>query len=362
MIALARAYRAQAFGDVATTLELGRQALDRFPESDHVWRAGAGVLLALGHWTSGDLATAQLVHDAGVADLERSGDIRLAISAMYDGAELRKARGRLSEAKRAYERALELPQAHGGSAMPGVGDLYLGLSDLYREWNDLPTAHGHLVRGEELCRQLALSQTPARMCVARARLLQVEGDLDGALRQLVEAERLELRGPVPETRPIAALKARLWLAQGRLAEAHDWAHASALSLEDNLAYPREFAHITLARVLLASDRDVREFLERLLGAAEAGGRNGSSLEMLVLLALAHHKRRDQRAALSALERALALAEPEGYVRSFVDEGEPMRDLLRQAVAAGVSAPYAVRLLAPWRDQPAQRLSPAWPRH
>jgi len=76
--------------------------------------------------------------------------------------------------------ALELAQAHGGSAMPGVSDLHLGLSDLYREWNDLPTAHGHLLRGEELGRQLALPQTPARLCVARARLLQVDGDLDGA--------------------------------------------------------------------------------------------------------------------------------------------------------------------------------------
>ncbi|HET6319009.1 MAG TPA: AAA family ATPase, partial [Chloroflexota bacterium] len=345
MIALARAFRAQALGDVATTLELGRQALDRFPESDHVWRAGAGVLLALAHWIGGDLATAQLVHDAGVADLERSGDIRLAISAVYDGAELRKARGRLSEAKRAYERTLELAQAHGGSAMPGVGDLHLGLSDLYREWNDLPTAHGHLLRGEELGRQLALPQTPARMCVARARLLQLDGDLDGALDLLVQAERLELRGPVPETRPVGSLKARLWLAQGRLAEAHDWAHASALSLEDNLDYPREFAHITLARVLLAADRDVRAFLERLLGAAEAGGRNGSSLEILVLLARAHHQRRDMRAALSTLEGALLLAEPEGYVRLFIDEGEPMRDLLRHAVAAGVSGTYAQRLVS-----------------
>ena len=92
IVALARAYLAQVLGDVATTRDRARQALDLMPEDDHLWRGGAAVLLALTHWAAGDLEEAQHVHDGGVASLERTGDISLAISAAYDGADLRKAR------------------------------------------------------------------------------------------------------------------------------------------------------------------------------------------------------------------------------------------------------------------------------
>jgi LuxR family maltose regulon positive regulatory protein len=112
---------------------------------------------------------------------------------------------------------------------------------------------------------------------------------------------------------------------------------------DDLSYLREFEHITLARVLLArskSDRANRSMLEamglleRLLKAAEEGGRTGSVIEILVLQALAHQAQGDIPAALIPLERALTLAEPEGYVRMFVDEGPPMAVLLEKATKHG----------------------------
>ena len=80
-------------------------------------------------------------------------------------------------------------------------------------------------------------------------------------------------------------------------------------------------------------------LERLLQAAQAGGRLGSALEILVLQALAHHAQGDSPAALVPLERALTLAEPEGYVRLFLDEGAPMAQLLRDAAARRIRLDY-----------------------
>jgi LuxR family maltose regulon positive regulatory protein len=347
IIALARAFDAQARGDVATTVERARQALDLMPESDHVWRAGAAILLALAQWTTGNVAAAQRVHDDGVSSLARTGDISLAISAAYDGADLRKVRGRLAEARAVYERWLRVANdnGHGADAVPGVADLHFGLSDLYCEWNDVETATWHLRRGEDLAKRAALPQTPARACVARARVLQLTGDLDGALQQLEHAERLFMRDPVPAIRPIGALKARLWLAQGRLAEALDWTRAHGLSADDQLAYPREFEHITLARVLIArGGTTALQLLGRLLDEADAHGRTGSVIEILTFQALAHRTRGGSASALAALERALGLSEPEGYVRVFVDEGEPMRELLRQAMAAGIASAYVRRLL------------------
>jgi hypothetical protein len=113
-----------------------------------------------------------------------------------------------------------------------------------------------------------------------ARLRQAQGHLDGALTLLHEAEHLFVSDFFPNV-PIAAWKSRVWVAQGRLGDALDWARERGLSAHDDLSYLREFEHLPLARVLLAqykSERaervilEVRGLLERLLQAAEAGER------------------------------------------------------------------------------------------
>jgi len=187
-----------------------------------------------------------------------------------------------------------------------------------------------------------------------ARIKEAQGDLDGALDLLDEAERQYVESPDPDVRPVAALKTRVWVAQGRLTEALGWTRDQGLSAHDDLSYLREFEHITLARVLLArykSDREehsiheAMELLECLLQAAEEGGRMGSVIEILMLQALAHEVQGDSSTALVPLERALSLAEPEGYVRVFVDEGRPMAQLLSEAAAHGIMPAYTTKLLA-----------------
>jgi LuxR family maltose regulon positive regulatory protein len=138
------------------------------------------------------------------------------------------------------------------------------------------------------------------------------------------------------------MKARIWVVQGKLTKALEWAHEQGLSSNDAPSYLREFEHVMLARVLIARYKSDREtgsiqeaisLLERLLQAAEAGGRMGSVIEILALLTLAHAAQGNLPPALVSLERALALAEPEGYVRLFVDEGEPMAELLTRMNAS-----------------------------
>jgi LuxR family maltose regulon positive regulatory protein len=211
-----------------------------------------------------------------------------------------------------------------------------------------------------------------------ARIRKAEGDLAGALDLLQEAEHVYVSDFFPYVRPIAALVTRVWVAQGRLGEALDWARDLGLSAHDDLSYLREFEHITLARVLLAGSKSARteqslleamELLERLLHAAEAGERTGSIIEILVLQALAHQMQGDISAALRPLERALMLAEPEGYVRIFVDEGPPVAVLLAKlhehsrkrprAALTNVPLAYIERLLALLRGERVQEgISPA----
>jgi len=232
--------------------------------------------------------------------------------------------------------------------------MYVGMSELHREHNDLNAATQHLLRSKELGEHTGLPQNRCRWCVAMARIQEAQGDLDGALDLLHEAERLYVSDFYPNVRPIAALKARMWVAQGRLGEALGWTREQGLFAHDDLGYLHEFEHITLARVLLArckSDREERSIheaiglLERLLQAAEAGGRMGSVIGIQVLQALAHQAQGDISPALVPLEHALALAEPEDYVRVFVDEGIPMAQLLSEAAAHGIMPDYTARLLA-----------------
>ena len=142
----------------------------------------------------------------------------------------------------------------------------------------------HLLTSKELGEHAGLPQNPYRWRVAMARIREAEGDLDGALDLLDEAERLYVGDFSPNVRPVAALRARVWIAQGALGEALGWAREQGLSVEDDLSYLREFEHITLARVLLAQDTAERaervlaeatRLLERLLRAAEEGARTGS---------------------------------------------------------------------------------------
>jgi len=294
-----------------------------------------------------------------MALVQKAGNLSDALGCAIALADIRIVQGRLREAMRTYERALQLATESGASVLRGTADMYVGMSQLLRERNDLHAATQDLLRSKELGELAGLPQNRYRWRVAMARIREAQGDLDGALDLLHEAERLYVGDFFPYVRPIAASVSRVWVAQGRVSEALDWAREQDLSVSDDLSYLREFEHITLARVLLArstsdrADRSIREamgLLERLLHAAETGERTGSVIEILVLQALAHQAQGDIPAALAPLSRALTLAEPEGYVRIFVDEGPPMAVLLQEAAKHGNrawgagNAPNSVRQL------------------
>jgi LuxR family maltose regulon positive regulatory protein len=180
----------------------------------------------------------------------------------------------------------------------------------------------------------------------RAGLRLAEGDADGCLALLEEAERVYDTDFSPAVRPIGARRARTYVRQGNLDAARAWVRERNLSTDDELRYVTEFEHITLAIVIINDRPGERELqhvsamLDRLLAAAEAGGRGSSVIEILAVQALACDARGDTPGALDALRRAVALAEPEGYVRVFDYLGPRLR-ALREALATG-SAPSRAR--------------------
>jgi ATP/maltotriose-dependent transcriptional regulator MalT len=367
-IASARAYRSLALGDIPGTVKHAQRALKLTPEGDQARYSQATSLLGLAQYASGDLEAAERSLTEFHANLRKTGDIQTLTGITFLLADIRVALGRLHEAESSYQQSMGIATSQDEPMVLGMADLYRGLGELYVEWGDLEAAAQHLLTSQKLGEQAPLPNWAQRLCVSQARLKEAQGDLDEALALLDEAERVQIRGPLPDVRPVAALKAWIWLKQGRLAEAQGWAREQGLSADDELSYGREFEHITLTRVLSAAGKGNREggsleeatrLLGRLLQAAEAGGRLGSAIQILVLQAIAFQAQDDVPGALAALERALAMAEAEGYVRIFVDEGEAIRGLLEKQARNRDHAlsGYAGKLLAAL-PQPAAALESA----
>ena len=232
----------------------------------------------------------------------------------------------------------------------GTADMHIGLSEVLLERNDLAAALRHLDASTQLGEQAGLPQHAYRWRVARGSPPTGRRRSGGRARPprrgrarlqhrhvASGATRRRRQGAGPARRPATSRPPRRWASE------------RGLTADDDLSYVREYEHITLARVLLAThaaDRDDRSaddairLLERLLAAAEEGQRTGSAIEILIVLALAHQARGDHTAATAALEQALARAEPEGYVRIFVDELPALAPLLRATSRQGVAGDHA----------------------
>ena len=369
-IAAYRAAIAQARGDIDGTVAHARHTLELAGPNDHLARGAAAGFLGLAAWAAG-----RPRHRRGHV---RHGGREPACGRQHRGRARRDRRpGRHvahprqpAEARRLYERALAVAERRQGSApfttvLSSTGDLHVGLADVLREQGDLDAAANHLQVARELGDRASFLENRYRWYTAMAGLLQARGDLDGAVRMLDDAEAEYLPGFFPDVRPIPASRARVRIAQGRLADAWDWAHEHHVTAADPPAFLAEFNQLTLARLLIGqyrADRDesgieqARALLDRVADAAQAAGRAGSLVEARLVRALARHAAGDTDAAISDLAAALTNGVPAGYVRLFLDEGPPMHELLRAAARRpepAASGEYADLVLrAAERDQAA----------
>jgi LuxR family maltose regulon positive regulatory protein len=350
-IARYRAALALTTGDLGAAQVHAERALALADADDHLGRGAASALMGLARWAAGELDPAYDAFAAGMASLGQGDFLADVVGGAVTLADIRIEQGRLGEALRLYEDGLALAIRSGGPPLRGAADMHVGIAAVATERGDLETAVRHLAASRDLGDESGLPKHPWRWRLTTARVRQAEGDLDGALRLIEDAEPVYTTDFSPDVRPIQAVKARTWIVRGDLAAAGAWARSRGLDAADAPAYLRAFEEATFARLLLArgirddDDRalaDAASLAERLRGSAEAGGRYGSAIDAGVVLAVARHRRRDLDAALEALDQAFAHAEPEGHARNFLDEGEPMVALLR---VAAKDRPYAKRLLA-----------------
>jgi len=245
-----------------------------------------------------------------------------------------------------------------------------GLAEILREWNELEQAEHLLDQGMELIEAglTAEGEVVALGYITRARLLIARFEYDQALAVLDTFTRLARQYALTSyliTRS-EAWRAHIQLVQGNLKAALSWAEQCNLTVsDDTLSYTRERAYLTLARVLIVQGRDqlspsllhdAFSLLGRLLQNAEARACGSSVLEILLLQSLCLTALGDRNAVFPVFSRALSLAEPEGYVRLFADEGAPMRNLLREARSRRIAPHVVARLLAAFGAPAEERLA------
>ncbi|WP_395728058.1 tetratricopeptide repeat protein [Nakamurella sp.] len=369
MVAVYRAAVAQARGDVAGTVAQAERALSVADRDDHDSRAAAAGFLGLAAWAAGDLDVAVDTFTGAVGSLRAAGKVTDTLGATVVLAQMVLAQGRPDEARRMYEHALDAAGRHRGPPLSIKGDLHVGLADVLREQGRLDAAEEHLRIADEFGPGGSLPENRHRWYTTAAGLQRARGDLDAAVALLDQAETHYLPGYFPDVRPIAATRARVRIAQGRLADVRAWARERASTSEpvtpalppqrgdpgrevtadgaggepsldpgDPPTYLAEYDQLTLARLLIAEGDLTGALgrLDRLLDVARAAGRRGSVIEIRLVRALAHEAAGHPDAATTDLAVALDDGVPAGYCRLFLEEGPPMARLLTRP--SGPAAP------------------------
>ena len=360
-------------GDVAGAIDQAQRARRLLPEEDLYFRRMVVRSLGVALLYRGDAVGAQPLFEEDARVSRQEGDITGLLAATRLWAVALMARGRLRQARQAIDAAEPfLPQAP-GMLHPAAIKLLVVHADLLRECNELDEAAALCDKALAMARAvLYLFGLGANLMLARVR--QAQGRLDDGLAAIDEALRLAKTYDITDLDDalVYAYRARLFLAGGDLEAAAAWARECGLPAgtgglragdpaRSSLPYyVREIEQASLARVCLAQGRAEQALavLRPLLATVEEQGRAGGAIEALALEALALQAAGQAAAALAALGRALTLAEPEGYVRTFADEGAPMARLLELAAGQGICPAYARRLLAvmgaprPGRARPA----------
>ncbi|MES0361772.1 MAG: LuxR C-terminal-related transcriptional regulator [Anaerolineales bacterium] len=355
-ISAIRALYALKKAQIPQSIEFSNQALDYLPK-DYFNRGVAYFSLGWAKKVQGDLSGAIQAYDEGRRASLAAGNQILAQVIILDIGKTQSLQGHLHQAAETFREAIGFKYEKSEIKIPYASPASISLANILREWNELDAAMSHLEEGIEIGLASKIVDGVAVGYASMALVALAQGDLEAAIQACKKTERMvkDIPDLEPETLTITLdSRVRLSISQNKLTEAARYIQESGLSVDTKIKYIADFEHIVLARVLIHSGRensaaqdvsDVHKLLEEILKMASSAGYLSLRIEALALQALAFDVQGKHDQALNSLEEALSLAESEGYIRTFVDEGEPMAKLLRSAASRDISKNYVHTLLA-----------------
>lgn len=336
-VAAIRATLAATLKQVETLVHQSQRALEYLHPQNLAFRTSTAWKLGYAYHLTGDRPAARQAYEQVIAIGQASGNTIFTIMATIGLGALAEIDTRLPEAASTFRRSLEMFGEH---PLPSGGEAYLGLARIAYEWNDLDAALEHAQRGGHLFQQMESADRFIDCDLLFARLKLAQGDAPGARAMLAETAQLARARNLHHRLPkIAAMQVVALLhEQGRQA---DWQRA-ATDLLHGYDLPLSLARVRLAQ---GDGPGAWHVLETAHRRAEEKGWADEQLQALVLMAMACHAQADATRAHSILHAALTAAAPGGYIRTFVDQGPPMFELLSEAAAQGIMADYVGKLLA-----------------
>ena len=341
-------------GDIPRAIELCLKARETVPASNLALQFDTLVTLGYEYFLNGDFANASQILDKAIRSGVSAGSIIYTVAASCFMARLLAVQGLLHASYDTYQMAAHLIPEASEEHRDARALVNVGMADLLCEWNDLDAALVHLQQGLALLPFWGKADDLALAYVTLARIHLAQANRNEAAEAVEQAIQLvQTSGIFPEARQAVEIaQVKLWLAQGDLVAANRWAASQEERPrpDDRFGFEHELARISRARVLIAQHKpgEAIALLSHLEETARSAGRMGRVIEILLLKALALREKGDAGQALLALEECLALAAPEGYVRVFLDEGQPLQMLLAQwlpRASAGPLQDYATRLLS-----------------
>jgi LuxR family maltose regulon positive regulatory protein len=343
-----RAYLAFMMGEHEKTISYAHRALDQLPESAALMKAQTALYLGVTYRFQGQFQPALDILSETLPRTRKLGSSSVAMLCYLNLADVYSDLAQLHRAKEICEQALAFTKQHAGHPeMPFTGYVYVTIGRILRQWNQLKDSYHFTAKGLALGRDWNVAEILALSCIEFAYIHQALGNDRQARASMQEAIQIYEGFSPWGTRYAAAHQAKMALARGDIDAAGRWAQANDLVIDGDFEFHREVEYLALARVFIAQKRfeEAQSLVERIYRIAQKTGKRHTELEALILLALVFSIPGETDQALAYLEKALTIAEPEGFIRIFVDEGPPMAHLLCKALSHGVAPEYVSRLLA-----------------
>jgi LuxR family maltose regulon positive regulatory protein len=333
--------------------EYADQVREYLPENNWI-RAYCAMMMGGFYWGNGNLEAAIDAFAESSSAGAATGNKMVAVSGACNHAHSLELAGHLQQAIDLFQDTFKLTEQD-GRVLPVANYIHKEIARVLYELNELERANQHLLKAIELGQQMADERAEKIGYGLLAKVQIATGNFANANLSIRNAEQaipnleieFDLRGSdYPQV--------WLWLKQNQIRKLERWLKENPLTIEEISHFKTKFTLAMHARVLIALYREYQdeiyirkalELLDSLLEIAETNGWGSKVIETLALQAVAFQENGNSEGALAKLEQALTLAEPEGFIRTFVDEGAPMASLLYEALKRGIAPAYVQRLLA-----------------